>query len=71
MRILFERIKAETPTWFKSIAWVAGVVALVSSALILGSNSGNITLSAFELEWLKRIDIVAVAVASVAITAKK
>lgn len=68
---LLERLSSETPTWFKTIAWYAAAIAVVTGALLLANSSGTITLNGWEKEWLNRIGIAATAVASVAVTAKK
>lgn len=68
---LLERLSSETPTWFKTIAWYAAAIAVVTGALLLANGSGTITLNDWETEWLNRIGIAASAVSGVAVTAKK
>ncbi len=68
---LQERLQSETPTWFKGIAWVFGVVGAVALSLVIAQGAGQLSLSPNLFEALKITAISCSAVTCVSLTAKK
>lgn len=71
IRELSKRLSAETPPWFRNIAWFFGVVAAAGSALMGAEELGQIALQENIFNIIKIITIASAAVAAVSITAKK
>ena len=68
---LQERLQAETPAWFKGIAWIFGIVGAVALALVVAQLGDQIALSPQAFEVLKITAIACSAVTGVSLTAKK
>jgi predicted MFS family arabinose efflux permease len=65
------RLLSDTPTWFKRIAQMSGLVAVICAALVTGSSMGEFHINEKAYNYIKMIGAAATAVAVVALTAKK
>jgi len=65
---LKERITTPMPVWFKTIAALCSILAIVCGALWIAQDTNQICLPPVAYEWMKRIAIAAGAVAGVSAT---
>jgi len=66
---LISRVKGPTPKWFKNIAWICSMIAVVCGSLWLAQETNQICISAPVFNILKIVTVAAGAVAGVSMTA--
>lgn len=71
MKELINRIKAETPDFFKMLIGLSVTIGGVATTLVTSNDSLNLGLSADIIQILKYIIAISIAVASVSKTTKK